>query len=167
MRWALAGALLASFLTACSFGGGESARPGATVRIESCVLRLSRAENRQVLTSEVGRYARKTYCEPFEERGWIYDDGALRIAAYTWLTEGGTCATRTADGEEVTHPGPCDEADEPGPRMLDCALLHHVRRIEVHRYIKRLQREETVRCDDGTPVNELGVPFGAPAPPGA
>jgi hypothetical protein len=42
-------------------------------------------------------------------------------------------------------------------RILDCALLHHVRRSEVRDYVERLQREGAVECDDGAPLDDLGV----------
>jgi hypothetical protein len=41
--------------------------------------------------------------------------------------------------------------------VLDCALLHHVRAGEVRDYLERLRLESAVQCDDGTPLDELGV----------
>jgi hypothetical protein len=166
VRAAVAIVLLTGALTACTLRGEEHARPGATSRIDSCVLRLLHAQTRAPLAREAARYVRKAYCEPFEEHGWIYVDGALSIAARTWLEAGARCATASGMAGEPTKTVPCEEVAGPGPRMLECALLHHVRRVEVQRYIRRLERETPVRCDDGTPVHQLGVAFGAPAPPG-
>ena len=97
------------------------------------------------MTDEARAYVRRTYCEPFESRGWVYDDGALSIDAQTWLAEGGSeqCASEAG-------PVPCPES-----RTIDCAMLHHVRRSEVRDY---LARRPDVACDDGTPVEQLGVP---------
>jgi hypothetical protein len=100
----------------------------------------------------VRRYAEDTYCGEFERNGWIYEDGALSIAIQKWLKEGGTCETASPGKPPRTIP--CEEA---GP--IDCALLHHVRRSEVTDYIEELRRRVgAVECDDGTPVQELGVP---------
>jgi hypothetical protein len=52
---------------------------------------------------------------------------------------------------------PCEELDR-GPKVLDCAILHHVRRSEVRKYVEDVERERDVRCDDGTAVGALGVP---------
>jgi hypothetical protein len=54
---------------------------------------------------------------------------------------------------------PCDSLDwgaelEP----LDCGVLHYVRRDEVRNYLAQLRREREVVCDDGTALDELGVP---------
>jgi hypothetical protein len=145
-------------LSACASGEGE-ARNGkdastADARIESCIDRLLRNANSQ--DTSIRSYVRKTYCERFEQNGWIYHDGALRIAAHTWLEEGGTCATQSEG--EPPRTVPCDELEGPGPRRLDCAVLHHVRRSEVRAYIARRQRQGPVECDDGSPLESLGVP---------
>jgi hypothetical protein len=101
------------------------------------------------------RYVKQTYCARFEQHGWIYDDGALSIAAQKWLDSGGRCAT----GSEgtATRTVPCEQVTR-DDSTLDCALLHHVRRTEVIAYVAALGRKRVVRCDDGTPLKELGVP---------
>jgi hypothetical protein len=39
--------------------------------------------------------------------------------------------------------------------VLDCGLLHLVRRNEVQTYLEELGRP--VECDDGTPLDQLGA----------
>ena len=120
------------------------------------------------------RYARVTYCGRFEKKGWVYEDGALRIAAQTWLDEGRTCATGR-EGEPA-RTVPCEPERRGGVRIIECALLRVVRRSEVVAYIAQLRKSEPVACDDGTAIGELGVPqagdssedpTGVPNPPGS
>jgi hypothetical protein len=158
--------VLLAAVTACglSSDGGNDTAPlderssaGARGRIESCVDRLLQNARPQEGNHEAARrYVRETYCARFESHGWIYDDGALSITAPTWLGEGGTCSTSREGEPAITVP--CEEVRPPGPRILDCALLHHARKREVRDYIERLQREGAVECDDGTPLENLGVP---------
>jgi hypothetical protein len=132
--------------------------PAAVSRIERCVDRLVRDTTSQNAADEdaVRRYARKTYCARFDENGWIYEDGAVSIAAQTWLDQGAMCA-RGSEGEP-TETVPCDvDRTTGGVQMLDCALLRIVRRSEVREYIDRLETNGAVECDDGTAVDELGV----------
>jgi hypothetical protein len=142
--------LLAAALGACGSSSGEP-------RVERCVDRLlGDADPRDARADAGRRYVRETYCERFGRNGWIYEDGALSIAAHTWLEEGGTCETGMAG--EPARTVPCDEIREPGPERLECGLLRHVRRIEVRDYVERRRREGAVECDDGTPLDGLGVP---------
>jgi len=130
-------------------GHGESA---GAARIERCVKRLlEHAEVRSASTEEgLRRYIRDTYCARFERRGWIYDDGALSIAVQTWLT----CRpTERAHGQV-----PCDPFLDRRTRRIECALLRYVRRSEVATYLNRLRNDGPVVCDDGSPLDELGVP---------
>ena len=103
-------------------------------------------------------YVEKTYCERFEREGWIYADGALSIDAHTWLLESGSeeCGIAEADGRSRTVP--CEQLERAEPEPLDCALLRHVRRDEVRAYFDGLGRPAGLACDDGTPLDELGVP---------
>ncbi len=166
MRAHVALVLLTATLAACGSSSGETgdrAPPAdrrataAAGRTESCVERmLQRATAQDASEEDLRRYARDTYCARFERNGWIYEDGALSIAAHLWLEEGGTCATGSEG--EPTRTVPCEEARPGGPRRLDCALLHQVRRSEVRDYVARLRREGAVECDDGTPLDDLGVP---------
>jgi len=159
----IAAAILIAALSACASSSSEprdgalSAEAdslGATQRIESCVDRLlSRANVLGASSTAVRRYGRNTYCARFERRNWIYDDGALSIKAHKWLQAGRTCVVGR-EGDK-TRTVPCEEV---GPRGLECALLHHVRRSEVRKYVERLQGEGDVECDDETPLHELGVP---------
>lgn len=102
------------------------------------------------------RYARDTYCDRFERKGWIYEDGALSLAANTWLEMGARCAAGS-EGNPI-RTVPCEEEWRANTRRLDCGLLHHVRRSEVRKHIEQLQHESRVECDDGTPLGHLGVP---------
>jgi hypothetical protein len=137
-------------------GASRSMEPAT--RIERCVERLLRnASPRDFADERVRVYARTTYCEPFDAKGWVYDDGALSIATHTWATRSsGVCMTARPGGPARTVP--CETLERPSPRRLECALLRHVRRSEVETYLERLQRTEAVQCDDGTPLDELGVP---------
>jgi hypothetical protein len=137
----------ASFFLALAGCGSESSDES---RVGRCTERLlSGAEGES--TNEARDYVRRTYCAPFESRGWVYEDGALSIDAQKWLEEGGSevCETAGEGGESVTVP--CEES-----RTLDCAMLRHVRRSEVRKYVAELRRD--VECDDGTPFEQLGVP---------
>jgi len=114
----------------------------------------------------VRRYTESTYCARFAERGWVYDDGALSIDAYTSLAEGGEeecgeAESESAPGEEPAAPGrtvPCDEVGAGEDETIDCALLRHVRKSEVRAYLDELQRSgRAVACDDGTALADLGA----------
>jgi hypothetical protein len=117
---------------------------------------LSRATAQDANDEGARRYARDVYCARFERRGWIYEDGALRIAAHIWLEEAATCAAGSEG--EPTRTVPCEEERHISGWRLECAILHHVRRSEVTDYVAQLQREGAVECDDGTPLDKLGVP---------
>jgi hypothetical protein len=156
----LAVVILGATLSAC--GSGSSARGNVTPlnarvaasRIERCVDRLLRQTTVQNAAGEAAarRYARTTYCARFEANGWIYENGAVSIAAQKWLDRGATCA-RSSDGQPAKTV-PC-EVDR---TALDCALLRIVRRSEVREYIHRLETNGAVKCDDGTALDKLGVP---------
>jgi hypothetical protein len=147
---AVLGVLAAAALSACG-SGSDSA-----TQIDRCVDRLlERAAVEEAQQAGARRYARDTYCARFERKGWIHEDGTLKIDAHVWLEGSRTCAT--AGAGEPARTVPCDEVEDDEAR-LDCALLHHVRRSEVAAYLERLQRDNLVACDDGTPLDELGVP---------
>lgn len=164
MRVCLAALIISATVSACGSGRSDetpSSAPGTAIRIERCVDRLLRNTTTQNAADEeeTRRYARKTYCARFEENGWVYEDGAVSIAAQTWLDNGATCA-RGSEGEPPTTTVPCDvERSTGGVEKLDCALLHIVRRSEVRKYIGRLEMNgAAVKCDDGTALDKLGVP---------
>jgi hypothetical protein len=140
--------LVATALLATLAGCGSD--DTADSRVDRCVERLlSNAEGGE---SDAARdYARRTYCGPFASRGWVYEDGALAIGAQNWLAAGGSeeCATAGEDGQSVTIP--CEDES----RAINCAMLRHVRRGEVRQY---LAQRPDLECDDGTPVEQLGVP---------
>jgi hypothetical protein len=154
-------------LTACGSGSGgrrdESTStvgrsPAAMSRIERCVDRFLQASTTpDASKEEARRYVRNTYCARFENGGWIYEDGALSIAAQRWLDEGATCAI--AGEGEPARTVPCEEERRrAGDRTLDCGLLHVVRRSEVKDYIARMQSNGVVECNDGSALDELGIP---------
>lgn len=167
MRACLTIVLFAAVLAGCGTRGGEQRDGGmstgrdstaAAAHINKCVDRLlSRSTTSGGSEQQVRRYAKNTYCAPFEQNGWVYEDGALSIAAQKWLDNGGQCAT--GSDTEPTRTVPCEQTNrDAASRIIDCALLHHVRRTEVMAYVAELQQDGDVRCDDGTPLEELGVP---------
>ena len=128
-------------------GCGANAGEGESSRADRCTDRLlAGAES----TRAARRYVRNTYCELFASRGWVYEDGALSVDAQRWVVQGGSesceSATESGQGETVR----CEESN-----VIDCALLHHVRRSEVREYLATLGRD--VECDDET-LEQLGVP---------
>jgi hypothetical protein len=140
--------LVATVVLAALAGCGSN--NGAESRVDRCVERLlTNAEGGE--SGAARDYARRTYCGPFASRGWVYEDGALSIDAQTWLVEGGMeiCETAGEDGQSVTIP--CEDES----RAINCAMLRHVRRGEVRQY---LAQRPDLECEDGTPVEQLGVP---------
>lgn len=144
-------------LTSCSFGHKNAGQADAQTasRIERCTQRfLDRVKgDRGAL---VRRYIERTYCGPFARKGWVYADGTLSIKAHLWLVNGYACSAKTSTPGGRTTTIPCD------PRAaaldpLECAVLHNVRRGEVRAYIRKLKRSQSVRCDDGTPLDKLGA----------
>jgi hypothetical protein len=119
--------------------------------------RLMQQANTQGLPNKkVARsYVRRTYCARFERKGWVYEGGALSIAAQSWLEHGSSCAT-AAPGEPA-RTAPCEPERRGGARIIECALLRVTRRSEVRDYIEQLRTKGPVKCDDGTAISELGV----------
>jgi hypothetical protein len=153
--------VLAVALVAAGCGSsGESGGNASTVaapRVEKCVERfLARATSDASTETEVRRYIDGTYCSPFEREGWVYEDGTLSIAAYLSLARGGSEACASADGG-VTDTAACSELPADASVVLDCAVLHVVRREEVQQYVRELERDREVSCDDGTPLERLGA----------
>jgi hypothetical protein len=146
--------------------GGESGRnakssgeasTAAAPRVEKCVERFfARATSDALTEREVRRYIEGTYCSAFERKGWVYEDGTLSIAAYLFLAQGGSEECASAEGGEGDTV-PCGELRAVGPVVLDCAVLHVVRREEVQQYVRDLERHREVSCDDGTPLGRLGA----------
>jgi hypothetical protein len=138
-------------------GGSGDASAEAAARVERCVERfLESAAPDESEEADVRRYIESTYCSRFERGGWVYEDGTLSIAAYRAVAEGYECATAEAGEEAVTIP--CEELEGgDGPLVLDCAILHLVPRDEVREYVGELERSREVSCDDGTPLDRLGV----------
>ena len=156
MRIGLAIAVLLA-LTGCSSGEKKAAQTDARVgsRIERCTQRiLDRVDGKS--GAETRSYVESAYCGPFARKGWIYADGTLSIDAHLDLLNSGACAALRSNPGGSTTTIPCD----PRAAMLDpldCALLHYVRKGEVKAYIRKLERSQSVSCDDGTPLDKLGA----------
>jgi hypothetical protein len=132
-----------------SINGSTTAEP----RVERCVERFFAQATSDASTEvNVRRYIERTYCSPLERQGWVYEDGTLKIGAYLFLVKGGSEGC-VSDGATVS----CDEPPADASVVLDCAVLHVVRRNEVQQYVKELERHHEVSCDDGTPIERLGA----------
>jgi hypothetical protein len=144
-------------LTGCSSGEKKAAQTNArsTSRVERCTQRfLDRIGGNG--GAETRSYVERTYCEPFARKGWVYTDGTLSINAHLDLLNGAACEEMTSTPGGSTTTIPCD----PRAAMLDpleCAVLHYVRRDEVRAYVLKLERSQSVTCDDGTPLDRLGA----------
>jgi hypothetical protein len=169
VRVYLAVLILAATVSACSSGngGGRAATPSgvqassaANSRVERCVDRLMEHARTQGLPNKeiARRYIRRTYCARFEGEGWVYEDGALSIAAQTWLDRGSRSTCATATPGEPAKTVPCEPERRGGVRIIECALLRVIRRSEVRDYIEQLRTKGPVECDDGTAISQLGVP---------
>jgi hypothetical protein len=148
-------------LAGCGSGGADTKRVAeaagkCTDRMFQEVT-LSRAPAYSpVPETQLRTYLAITYCGPFASKGWVHDDGSLRIDAQWWLVRGhrNACGAATPGGTPKVVPCGVFLGSE-----IDCALLHFVRRSEVRRYIAELPAQfRNIRCDDGTPPDELGVP---------
>ena len=164
---ALAGfALALAGCGATAEGEGPGGAPAAQASaVERCTDRLLGDLELEELSKEEAEATRRstesTYCAPFAERGWVYEDGTLSIDAHTWLGRAGEEVCAEA-GEGQEGPGTtvsCDEADEgEGGTIDDCALLRHVRASEVREYLDGLERRHGgVACEDGTRLADLGA----------
>jgi len=166
VRASLATVLFAAVLAGCGTGGSEQRdattsterSSAAAANVGKCIDRLlGRSPTSGGSEQQARHYVRDTYCARFGQNGWLYEDGALSIAAQKWLDNGGKCATGSET--EPTSTLPCEQAHrDAATGTIDCALLRHVRRVEVVAYVAELQRDGDVHCDDGTPLDELGVP---------
>ena len=154
--------LAIAFLLVLAGCGGEEKAAQPTVqaspRAERCTQRiLDRVEGDN--GAEARAYIDRVYCVPFDRKGWVYPDGTLSIAAHLYVLNSGTCAESSVSGGSTTTttttPTKCDRADLLNP--LECAVLHYVRKDEVRAYLRKLERKQSVRCDDGTPLDELGA----------
>jgi hypothetical protein len=157
--------ILGAIFSGCGSGSSgrrderPSSAPVAASRIERCVDRLLRSTTTRNRAEEEAarRYVRTTYCARSEENGWVYQDGAVSIAAQTWLDQSERC--EKGGMGQPTRTVPCvKERTTGGVETLDCALLHIVRRSEVREYINGLEMNGAVECDDGTALDKLGVP---------
>jgi hypothetical protein len=152
----LAVALVAAGCGSSGQSGGNASTVAAP-RVDKCVERfLARATLDASTNTEVRRYIEGTYCSPFEREGWVYKDGTLSIAAYLSLARGGSETCGSADGG-VTDTAACSELPADASVVLDCAVLHVVRREEVQQYVRELERDREVSCDDGTRLERLGA----------
>jgi hypothetical protein len=148
--WIIFAMLLA--LTGCSSGGTDAKTASRTERCTQRFLDRIKGDHGVV----VRRYVDRAYCGPFARKGWVYADGTLSIKAHLWLVNGYACSaeTLTPGGQSTTIPcDPRDAALDP----LECGILHNVRRDQVRAYIAKLKRTQSVKCDDGTPLDKLGA----------
>jgi hypothetical protein len=150
--------LAIAVLLALAGCGGErkAAQPTveASPRAERCTQRiLDRVSGDN--GEEARAYIDRAYCVPFDRKGWVYPDGTLSIDAHLYVLHSGVCAEGSSNPGGSTTTTACDPADLLDP--LECAVLHYVRKDEVRRYLRKLKRTQTVRCDDGTPLDKLGA----------
>ena len=156
MRYRLAAALVLLAAAGCGARGdkptskpraGDDRSASAQARIERCterILRRVQVRGRAEVTEEqLRRYVERT-CGMFEKHGLVYDDGTLRIEVYT-DSRSSVCATSRPG--EPARTVPCEDVTLDDP-VLDCVLLHHVRRSEDQKYLAELRRTREVRCDD-------------------
>jgi hypothetical protein len=160
--------LLAALLIAAGCGSGEnsggnaasSGEPSTSAarRVEKCVERFfERANSDSVAEADVRRYIERTYCSPFERNRWIHEDGTLSIGAYSFVARGYSDECASSDGGQGDTVS-CAALPPDEPVVLDCAVLHLVRRQEVQQYVRELEQlHREVSCDDGTPVERLGA----------
>jgi hypothetical protein len=106
--------------------------------------------------AQLRRYVLDAYCSRFAREEWVYADGALSIDAQLWLVSGGQEQCRMIDPAGRTTTTPCVHTEV--PRVIDCGMLHYVRRSEVRAYTATLENQANVTCDDHTPLAKLGVP---------
>src|SRR2546423_89544 len=110
--------------TACGSHGSRHAGPAppSNSRVERCIDRLLAGTNAASAGRElVRRYTRDTYCNRFQQKGWIYRDGALKLAAQLWLQNGGTCAEGVARQPAKGVPRKLERGG--GRLALDCGPL--------------------------------------------
>ena len=157
MRIGLAIAVLLA-LTGCG-GEKQAAQPTIEVspRAAQCTQRiLDRVSGDN--GDNARAYIERVYCVPFDRKGWVYADGRLSIAAHLYVLQSGVCSTETVGpggSTTKTSTTECNPADLLDP--LECAVLHYVKKNEVRAYIRKLQRKQSVSCDDGTPLDKLGA----------
>ena len=158
MRYLAALSICAVALTGCG-SHAHSATPEPTNSlVDRCVARLFAGSYAPAASKElIRRYVRDTYCRRFGQEGWIYEDGALKIAAQQWLVSGGTCGEGVAG--QPAKVVPCKLVrSSTGVLTIDCGLLRFVRRSEVRNYLRPMQAGGPVACDEGISVAKLGVP---------
>jgi hypothetical protein len=156
VRVVFAAAIAVLALAACS-SNDTSAKAEKCTDLFMSSMRLH-SQGRQASTRH---YISVTYCNRFAREGWVYDDGALSIDAQRWLVRGGSevCGRSSTGGQTRTETVPCEQLEaQESFKTIDCAMLERVRRSEVREYIAALQKRTTIACDDGTPLNALGVP---------
>ena len=154
------GLAIAVLLALAGCGGEKTAalpKVEASPRAERCTQRiLDRVSGDN--GPKARTYIAGVYCVPFDRKGWVYADGRLSIAAHLYVLRSGVCSTESVGpggSTTKTSTTECNPADLLDP--LECAVLHYVRKDEVRAYIRKLKRKQTVSCDDGTPLNELGA----------
>jgi hypothetical protein len=146
------GLAIAVLLALAGCSSGEKKAVQTDSRVERCTQRFL---DRIGGDAKIRSYVQSTYCTPFARKGWVYADGTLSIKAHLDLLNAGTCEEVTSSSAGSLTTVPCNPADKLDP--LDCAILHYVRKDEVRNYIRKLERSQSVSCDDGTPLDKLGA----------
>lgn len=153
LGWLIVGLLVFLVLMAVlvfSLRGGSDEEAGSPVA--RCVERfLVKPHDGDTPDEELAAYVQRAYCEPFARRGWVYWDGAFRLAAYT--------KSGTSHCEEASPSGVGRTVRCPPDPVLDCALLDMVRRSQAQAYIASLAHEAPapVRCDDDRALASIGA----------
>jgi hypothetical protein len=158
MRYLAVLSICAAALTGCGSHARRATPEPTNSRVERCVDRLVAGSNAPSAGKELLRsYARDTYCHRFEQKGWIYEDGALKLAAQHSLVSGGTCAEGVVG--QPAKVVPCKlKRSSSGVLTIDCGMLRFVRRSEVRNYLRRLEAGGPVACEENIPLAKLGVP---------
>ena len=139
--------ICAAALTACGSHGSRHAGPAppSNSRVERCVDRLVAGTNATPAERElVRRYTRDTYCNRFQQNGWIYRDGAPKLASQLWL-QNGTCAEGVAGhGSQPTDQNPNDRLVKALARLFASEASEGARRLQPNGTVASGTREPSV-----------------------
>lgn len=147
------GGVVAAIVLLESGGGSAASERRIAKCTERMVRRVDLARNPTLSESVARQYVERSYCEPFDKRGWIYPDGTFKLAAYL---RSYSCAM--GEPGQASHRAPCKSLDNrAGTVLLDCGFLRFVRKSDAQRYIASLTRPSAVKCDNGMPLAHVGA----------